>query len=368
MRFEVADDGFICQVSAGAQADRVALGPRVVSLDDGELVCSFMTSRGLAVNDFVPVLSRSSDLGKTWSPPRPVWPALVDRWSLFVSISRGPSGDLYLYGSRTAIDEPGESNWCDATQGLKSNELVWARSDDSGRRWSEPSPIARPTAGSAEASGALCVTSGGRKVVCYSPYRAFDPSISVERNQVVALYCDDECRSWRHAPMLQFADRNSSAAEAWVVELSDGRLLGTAWHVAHDGRDLPNAFALSRDGAASWQPTQSTPIVGQSTALAAWTDGRALFAYNQRKQGEPGVWLAVVRPTDSDFGVVCNQLVWSAATATRSRSSGDLQQWSDFAFGEPCVARLRDNHWLVALWCIQPSGSGIHYVKLRCCM
>lgn len=371
MHIDILEEGFICQVSPDQRAQRVAIGSRVVALASGELVCSFMMSRGLAVNDFVPVLCHSSDQGKTWTEPAPVWPSLSDEWALFVAISQDRADKLYLYGLQCKIDEPGESNWSDATQGLKQNDLIWASSSDRGRSWSQPTIIAKPTPGSGEAPGPLCVTRGGRMIACYAPSNTFDPRVKPERNQVVAVFSDDGGNTWGHSAMLRFDDRETSAAEAWVVELSDGRLLGTAWHVPGGGDDLPNAFAVSHDGGTTWRPTQSTGILGQTTALAPWTDGRALFLYNQRKHGEPGVWLAVARPSDADFGIEHNQIVWQAQTTTRSQSSGDLTEWSDFSFGEPCVTRLPDSPgvdgstWLVALWCIQPSGSGIRYVKLK---
>ncbi|NUQ64817.1 MAG: exo-alpha-sialidase [Pirellulales bacterium] len=365
MRMEILDAGFVAQVSASERSDSIAIGSRVVVLPNGELLCSFMRSAKTATNDFTPVLHRSCDLGRTWTDEGPVWPHLRDRWSLFVSISRDAAGRLFLYGARSAIDVPGESNWSDATQGLKANELIWSRATDLGRTWEEPAVIPMPIAGSAETPGPLLVTRSGRWLAPYSPYNTFDPQLTVDRSQVVVLWSDDEGRTWRHTSMLRFADPQTSAAEAWIVELSDGRLLATCWHIADRGGELPNAFGISRDGGETWSPTRSTSILGQTTALAPWTEGRALFLYNQRKHGEPGVWLAVVRPTDDDFGIEHNAIVWKAQTRTRSASSGDLSDWSDFSFGEPSAALLPDGTWLVTLWCIQPSGTGIRYLRLR---
>ena len=132
-----------------------------------------------------------------------------------------------------------------------------------------------------------------------------------------------------------------------------------------DGSDYPNAYALSPDGGRTWTPTRSTGILGQSTALAALPDGGALFIYNQRKHGEVGVWMALVRPTAESFGVQCNEIVWRAAKPTVAGCSTAHSSWTDFAFGEPSVTLLPDGHLLVALWCIQPDGRGIRYVKLR---
>ena len=343
----------------------IAVGPRLAVLPDGEVLCSWMRNSATGVNDFVPMLSRSRDLGQSWSEPTAIWPHLTTGWSIFASLSRDAGGCLYLFGSRTPIAQPGESFWSDATQGLKQNELIWAHSVDGGRSWTEPTPIPMPIAGSAEAPGALCATKSGRWLVPYSPCNTFDPRLQVERNQVLVVFSDDAGSSWQHSSMLRFDDRNTSGAEAWVVALSDGRLLGTAWHVSHHGGDLPNAFAISHDNGTTWRPTCSTGILGQSTGLTALPDGRVLFVYNQRKHGEPGVWLAVVRPTDNDFGIEHNAIVWKAETRTRSATSGDLAEWTDFSFGEPSAAVLPNDRVLVALWCAQPSGTGIRFVTIE---
>lgn len=339
----------------------LAVGSRCVLDATGQLLCSCMCTAALGTNDFLPVLCRSTDLGATWSEPLPIWPHLRDRWSFFVSLSRDAAGRLFLFGSRSPIDTPGEPFWSDATQGLKQNELIWSMSLDNGRTWPEPTVVPMPIPGAAEAPGALCVSRAGRWLGPYSPYRTFDPDLHVERNQVVVVHSDDEGKSWRHTALLRF-DAASSAAEAWLVELSDGRLLGTCWHLG--AAERPNAFALSHDGGLSWRPTRSTGILGQSTALAALPDNRALFVYNQRRHGEVGVWLAVVRPSDDDFGVEANAIVWRAETPTQSGTSGEHADWSDFGFGEPSVTVLQDGTWLVTLWCAQPSGRGIRYVRL----
>jgi hypothetical protein len=366
IRFETLQEGFVTQRPAGPGPGAVAAGARCVVLPGGELLCSCMLTAKLAANDFVTMLYRSADGGTTWAEQGPIWPHLRDKWSIFVSLSRDVAGSVFAFGSRCPIDVPGETFWSDATQGLKQNELIWARSGDGGRTWSEPAVIPMPIPGAAEAPGPLCVTRGGRWLAPYSPYNTFDPKLTIDRHQVVVVYSDDCGRTWGHTSMLRFAETRSSAAEAWVIELSDGRLLGTCWHLNQgEGGDFPNAYGLSHDGGRTWRPTRSTGIRGQSTALAALPNGRALFVYNQRKHGEVGVWLAVVRPTDTDFGIEANEIVWRAETPTQRGTSGEHNEWEDFSFGEPAVLVLPNGVLLVTLWCMQPSGRGIWYVKLR---
>jgi hypothetical protein len=267
---------------------------------------------------------------------------------------------------RWTIGSPGETFWSDATQGMKPNELVWSRSRDQGVSWSEPRAIPLDGEGSVESPGPLCVTRGGGWLACYSPYNTFDPAVVVDRGRVVVALSDDEGRTWRHRDMLRFAAPHSGAAEAWAIELADGRLLGAAWHVDLTGKqDYPNAYAISTDGGDTWQATASTGIVGQSSALAALSDGRTLLVYNQRKYGEPGVYLAAARPGAMEYGVEWNQLVWRAARATLGDTTPDHGDWTGFAFGEPSITTLADGSWLVVFWCIQPDGQGVRFVKLR---
>lgn len=363
--YEIIDDGWIVR-SGELETGRVAAGPRLAVLPDGQVLCSCMLQEKLGQNDFVPMLYRSLNEGKDWQPGRSVWPHLERRWSIFANISRDDAGRLYLFGSRTPIDTPCEPFWSDATQGLKQNELFWAVSDDAGETWCDPQPIAMPVPGAAEAPGAMQILTSGRWIAPYSPYNTFDPNLQVERNQAIVVYSDDAGATWRHSTMFKFPSRDSSSAEAWIVEFEPNHLLATGWHIDLTGHaEHPNAFATSFDGGTTWSATGSTDIRGQSTALARLSDGRALFIYNQRKHGDIGVWLAIVRPEPEAFRLDENALIWKAPTRTRSGTSGEHAQWTDFSFGEPSIAVLNDGTLLAALWCIQPDGRGIRYVHLR---
>ena len=365
MRFVTTARGFVTQRAADSDQP-LAVGSRAAVARDGSILCSCMLTRGLGTNDFCPILLRSTDGGLTWTDLGPAFPQHRERWSFFASVSSAPDGRLFLFGSRTPIETPCETFWSDATQGLKPNELFWAVSQDDGRSWSEPNPIPLPVAGSAEAPGALCLTRGGRWIGPYSPYPTFDANLQVDRNQVVAVYSDDQGRTWQHTAMLRFPDARTGAAEAWVIELADGTLLATCWHLDHaENRELPNAFAVSRDHGTTWSPTGSTGILGQSTALSTLPDGHGLFVYNQRKHPPVGVRLATVAPSADGFGIKADQLIWEAETTTQSGSSGEHSEWEDFAFGEPSVTVLPDETLLVTLWCVQPAGRGIQFVKLR---
>ena len=362
-RLKALEQGWISRQGPGetfrAGSPRCALSP------GEEIICVFMMATVMGTNDLRPMATRSADGGLTWSDPEPLWPKLAGDWSIFVSVSRSGDGDLFVFGDRTRIDVPGESSWCPQTQGIKQNELVWSRSSDGGRTWIDPRVIPMPVPGSAETPSPMCIMRNGRWLCPYSPYNTFDATLKVDRSRVLIVYSDDRGETWRHTAMLRFDEPESGGAMAWVTELADGRLLGAGWHLdLRDRREYPNAYAISQDGA-SWSPTRSTGIMGQSVGLAALGDGRALMAYNQRKHGEIGVHLAVARPTEDDFGIEADQVVWRAASATQTDTSGDHSQWTDFSFGAPSIVPLPDDTLLVTLWTCQPTEAGIQYIRLR---
>jgi hypothetical protein len=364
MSIETIAEGWVSRRQPGTPT-AVAAGPRCAITRKGDIVCTFMVQSSLGTNDFQPVIARSVDGGATWSDALPMWPHLSPSYSIFGSVSRAPDGTLFYFGTRYPIDTPGESFWSEATQGLKDNELFWSRSTDDGQTWREPQIIPMPISGAAEAPGAMAVLRSGRMICCYAPYNTFDADLVVDRSQIVALRSDDQGATWRHNSMIRFASEHSTGAEAWAIELADGRLLGTTWHLnQQDKSDHPNAYAISLDRGDTWQPVGSTGILGQSTSLAALPDGRALFVYNQRRHGEPGVWIAVVRPTEDSFGVESDEIAWRARTRTQSGSAGDHTEWTDFSFGEPSAVMLPDGTWLLVLWCIQPEGQGIRFARL----
>jgi hypothetical protein len=331
--------------------------------DDGELVCSFMVQAALGLNDFSPMLARSRDQGRTWETQGHIWPELQNKYSIFGSLSRCSRGEFYFYGTRTPIHKFGEPNWCEATQGLKANELIWAHSADNGHTWSKPKLIPMPFRASAEAPGAMCITHNGTWHACYSPFNTFDPSIIVPRNQVVLLSSADQGRSWRTTSMLRFGDPLATGAEAWVVELADGRLLATCWNQnLRDGNDFANAYALSSDGGHTWSQTRSTGIFGQSTALMPLPNGDALFVYCNRRHNKSGIWVAQVQPSDEDFGVLFQDVIWEAPLRPANASHS---KWTQFTFGEPSATLLSDGSILVFLWCLEEGAGSIPFVRIR---
>jgi hypothetical protein len=324
---------------------------------DGEIVCTFMVQQALGINDFQPMIARSRDGGRTWGSERFIFPDLANRFSLFGSVSQDPrDGSLIFYASRYRIDKPGEPNWSDATKGLKENELIWSRSTDRGQTWSEPRVIPMQIAGSAEAPGPICAMRSGRWACCYAPYNTFDPNLKVDRNQLAGMFSDDQGKTWKYQPIMRFPLVDRGAAEAWVIQLADGKLLATSWVYDYaDASDLPNQYALSSDDGRTWQGPFSTGIRGQSTGLLALPDGRAVMTYNQRKPSRSACTSRsrVRRRKD----LTPSSTSPSGVPPSRRRRQGasvDHTNWQAYAFGEPSAVRLPDGDLLCSCGAISP--------------
>jgi hypothetical protein len=349
-----------------ASAERMALGPRCIATAAGDLVCTLMRSSALGVNDFEPCCCRSADGGRTWSAPETLYPALAGRESLFLSISRDQAGATYLFGSTTPIGDTGESFWCETTQGLKQNRLVWARGDADGREWSEPQPIDVPFAGSAEAPGPLLVTHDGRWLGPFSPYNTFDPNTVVDRQCMHAVVSENAGASWSLSTPLRFEDPDSGAAEGWIAELADGRLVAGAWHTDLSGQEVsyPNAYAISPDSGRSWMPTYSMVTHGHTIALMPLADGRLAFPYVQRAaDAQIGLWIAVADVNPREFEIDEHQCVWAAPVQPEAATSHD--EWTASSFGEPALALLPDGAWLLVFWYADGDHSRVRWLRLR---
>jgi hypothetical protein len=366
-KISIIDEGIVSRRQLGTPT-ACAGGPRAVVLPgSGEVVCTFMVQEALGRNDFKPMITRSRDGGRTWSEATEIWPKVTPSYSVFGSISRAPSGELYFYATRYRIDKPGEPNWSEATKGLKENELSWARSTDGGHTWSDLHIFPMQLPGSAEAPGPIVVTQKGRWACCYAPYNTFDPNLKVDRSQLAGMFSDDHGMTWKYQPIMRFSTPTAGAAEAWLAQLADGRLLATTWCFDYaDSSDFPNQYALSSDDGRTWEGPFSTGIRGQSTGLMALPDGRAVMVYNQRKQDPIGVHMAVARPTTSSFNVELNAPVWQAQFAAKKKDASLAHDnWQSYAFGEPSSVLLPDGDIIVFMWCAQPDLSGIRWVRVR---
>ena len=138
MKLETISEGWVTQRQPDTPT-AIAAGPRCAVTRAGDVVCTFMVQSKLGINDFKPMLARSTDGGETWSEGRLLWPYLTGAL-LDLRLCEPCAGWRPVLFRNAAIPSirPGETFWSEATQGLKANELFWSRSTDGGDTWAEP--------------------------------------------------------------------------------------------------------------------------------------------------------------------------------------------------------------------------------------
>jgi hypothetical protein len=152
--------------------------------------------------------------------------------------------------------------------------------------------------------------------------------------------------------------------ESKIVELPDGRLLAVAW--AYDeaaAKDLPNQYALSRDGGRTWSRPTSTGLLGQT--LTPFVAGeRVLCAY--RRMDEPGLWIQSAHLRGDEWvNDDCRPLWGHNAAGLTGTSTSMAKNFQVLRFGAPCWARLPDGRLFVAFWCYEECVGLIRWFRFR---
>lgn len=334
-------------------------GPRCAVLSDGGVLCTFMINSKGGANDFV-TMAAYGDKDLNFGEASPVWPHLKGRESLFGSVRRGADGKFYIAGQAFPIAYEGEDFWSDEAMGMKENRVFFSVSEN-GRDFPDPTMVELPYYASAEQPGGILCDADGKLTMIYSPYPTIEKREEVDNGCMVMLRSCDGGETFA-AKKFAAIDGDSQYAESWITRLSDGRLAVSTWQTASENS---SQYLVSDDDGETFKGPFFQEFKGQSTGISAWRDGSLLIAYNQRKYGTVGVWLAMeIFDSEGRATLLENEPVWEAQTATKTGDSTDFGQWTDFSFGEPSVTVLPDDTLLVTLWYQQGDIQGIRYIRL----
>ena len=290
--FDGNDEGFEFEGSIF----RLACGPSVTEVQNGELLCTWLTgSRKEPAPDNCLVLSRSFDGGETWSKPEMLVPPGEEN------------------GSGCILNGDGKLVLLSARWPLKDAYTVWhysrSESYDNGRTWTEKTPLKLiDQKGFSACLGGEIKTSGGEYLCCAQifqkrerPFTAGAGRLALAKSEEEALAMSPmepgeidpnkfathlhgcgvfktdqdktgyECLGWVH-------NRPLGLLEPTMVELRDGTLVmlmraewgGVLWR------------SDSRDGGRTWCDAYPTSIKNPSSLahLLRLPDGRIALLNN----------------------------------------------------------------------------------------
>lgn len=342
--------------------------PSLVQASDGSIVASMVLGAAFESPDLHSYVTRSADLGQTWEPPQRLLAATRDRLtSDACRLTAMPGGELVAFIVRhDRTEHPDEGLANPANLGFVPTELLLSRSADRGRTWSPPAAIAPPLVGpSFELCCPIVPLLDGRWVLPTSTWRGWDGQCP-NGMKMVALVSRDRGRTW---PIWRdvMADPAGKVIywESKIVELPDDRLLATAW--AYDeaaAADLPNQYAISEDGGATWTPPRSTGILGQTLTPLVLPQGGILCVY--RRMDEPGLWVSRCRLKAGEWVTEETAPLWGTRQGGLTATSANMtHNFNVLRFGAPTLMARADGVVMGAFWCYEDWVSNIRWFTLR---
>lgn len=367
LRFDVLSEGVIYRSESGLQG----YYPRVVMLSEDEFVSSFVASEGMETPDIHPMISRSTDGGKTWHIQGPVDykrdTASGIPYSETGFISQGPDETLFCLGSHWSVDPefPDKPLIHPETCGMRTNLMALRRSSDGGRTWSHLESVPTGVDSPLEIPTGVVTLSNGDLLASFSTWKNWD-GISNYGHRVMVIRSSDNGRSWSDAVTIFYDPQDKIGYwECRIAEMPNGRLVATCW--AHDwagDQDINNGFAVSDDKGVSWKVVGSMPVVGQTGWPMPLDDEHLLFAYNHRRS-PVGVRGLIGRIMDTGCEMVYNNAIFEPQVRTESTISSDNYAVTDFQFGAPSVINLGGNKYMIVYWCVVQGRSGINYTIIE---
>lgn len=339
--------------------------PSLVRMDDGELIASFDLGEAVEALDYRTYLARSSDDGRTWSPPaRLLEDAHPRRTTHTIRVSRTADGTLLGLGGRHFRDDPNQGLVRRDNLGFVEMELFWTRSLDRGETWDVPRTIQPPLTGPAfEMCHAIVELPDGRWLAPTSTWRGWNGD-APHGMQCVALVSHDRGETWpEYLPVMDGHHQGLIYWEVSLGRLLDGRLLAVCWVFdERSGKSRPNEFALSADGR-SFCPPRPTGMHGQTAKFVVLRDGRILCLY--RREDKPGLWAELARMDGDRWVRLAEQAVWQGAVAGMTGQGAAGEELAALKFGYPSLVQLADGDVLAVFWCLEDGVHNIRWQRLR---
>ena len=337
-------------------------------LPNGDLVATLSMAEAFEAVDSQLHITRSTDLGETWSDPQPVSPELKDQdVSEFgrVSVIDGRVVLLLQHCDRSNHPNQGLTN-PDGLGFVPTQFKIKHATDDSLSNWSEPRDIVSAIEGPCfELCCPITALRDGRWLLPTSTWPDWDGALP-NGHRMIALVSHDRGESWPEwQDVFHWPQSPRNYWESKIIELQDGRLLANAWVYDVDSQsDLPQEYTLSEDGGKTWSAPQSMGLHGQTMTPLELSDGRLLNVY--RRMDQPGLWAQVSRLDGSSWVNEETQPLWGHSVSELSdRDDSMIDHFRSLRFGAPHLLQLDDGQIFCSFWCYEDCVSIIRYFRFR---
>lgn len=325
---------------------RQAVFPGLVQLPDGDLLAMFSIGQAFDAADQRAHVSRSSDRGRTWTPPLPLHTHTYHPHEQSESFKPLllTDGTLMAAGYAFIRPDPLTPIVDSKTFDVLPLENKVSFSSDNGHTWKTPTTIDILGA-PLELSGPCIQLTSGRIIGAAAPFH-----LGTSGHSGWIIYSDDGGRNW--GKLSEFFNTPNGEISAWecrLCEMEPGHVAVLFWAYNNKNKqNLPNHIVFSQDGGASFGPALETEIHAQASNLL-WLEKNRLLTIHAHRETSPGLWVRTIDITNGDFTV--EEEINLFADATMGSDSTDIsKQFSSLKFGQPSLLRLDNGQVLAAFW------------------
>jgi BNR repeat protein len=358
---ECRDTGLVCRHAAPHPLG--AWYPSVVQVDRDTLLASVDVGQATESLDLRTCLTRSTDGGRSWTPPQPLFDDPVQPTSHSVRLGRVKDGTLVAMGTRRYHLHPEEGILNRANLGYTRMDVVQLSSTDKGRSWDGPRKVAAPLVGPAfETCHSVVELADGRWLYPTATWRGWDGQ-APNGMKAVAFVSHDRGRTWReHLDVMDGSAEGIIYWEQSLVQLPDGRLMALCWAFHESsGTSLPNRFAISEDGQ-TFGPPRSAGMNGQTAKMLALGRNRVLCLY--RRNDQPGLWAVLAEVESNGWNLLEQIPLWQGAASGMSGAGTSSDELAALQFGYPSMVRMSDQEVLALFWCCEDGLPHVRWLRL----
>lgn len=346
---------------------RQCLFPSMVELEGGTLLAAFSIGEALESVDSLTHVSASTDGGRTWSLPRPIFPE-------FQKIPRSDSLKLTaLGGGRVAAlgyafnrPDPSLPLGNPENGGMLDDLMLWSLSEDGGRNFAPFKEIPCAWGPHVEASAPVTVLQDGSWISPIAPFPDWNGKIH-GRNCGRVLRSYNRGESWNDDVVcMAFPGDGVTCYEQRLCQLASGAILVIGWNEAlGGGRLMENHYTVSLDNGLSFSDPMPTGVRGQTASVCALEGERLLSLHSLRRDTErPGIYACLIDFSDRTWKVLEQTLVWEPDTPVR-RNDQVAEIFAYLKFGQPGAMRLRNGDVMMTHWAVEEGQYRCFVTRLR---